>query len=338
MTCYRFICKQIFFLIISASLFAQEHKEDFELPAAEVKVANSRYNAIKLLDSRLDTTNLGIVQTGAFNRKAKVLAKKPLSDQFAGLLNSMIDQSAGQAELLLQIRQLSFAEVTGATSEKGYFYFRANLYANKGGRYQILNTLDTVILLRSMDVTRGLLRNGSKIMMNFISDNLLKDPSDSVAYSYQQVLNIDQVEKRNIKLYTAVDLTDGLYATYNSFMNQTPDQQIRVEGGQINSGGMVSVVDSNGKLKKVQASKAYAIVHQGKPFVLNRYGYYPLEKREDDFFFTGKAQVTASMGTLITASMFFGVIGSLIASDANATFEMKIDHLNGGFIQLKELK
>jgi hypothetical protein len=35
---------------------------------------------------------------------------------------------------------------------------------------------------------------------------------------------------------------------------------------------------------------------------------------------------------------FFGIIGSLIASDAEASFEMKIDHGNGGFIRLREIK
>lgn len=38
------------------------------------------------------------------------------------------------------------------------------------------------------------------------------------------------------------------------------------------------------------------------------------------------------------ASLFFGVVGALIASDANATFEMKLDYLNGGFIPVKEVK
>ena len=38
---------------------------------------------------------------------------------------------------------------------------------------------------------------------------------------------------------------------------------------------------------------------------------------------------------MIAASVFFGVIGGLIAINAQATFEMKIDHIDGGLIWLK---
>jgi hypothetical protein len=48
--------------------------------------------------------------------------------------------------------------------------------------------------------------------------------------------------------------------------------------------------------------------------------------------------VTAKTGDVIAASIFFGIIGGLLASDANATFEMKIDHINGGFIRTKEIR
>lgn len=338
MKLYSSICIIIFLNILSTCVSAQEHKEDFELPISELKISNSLYNVVKVLDSRTDSTNMGIIQTGAFNRKAKVLAKRPLSVQFSEALKSMTDQSAQQGELLLQIRQLSFAEVTGATSEKGYFYFRANLYTKKEGRYQQLNVLDTVIFMRSsIDVTRGLLKNGGKIMLGFLSDNISKAPMDSREYSYAEILNIDHIEKSNMKLYTASVLEEGIYTSYDAFMNQKADQQINIEGDILN-GGIVKMTDSKGKLKRIQAGDAYAIVHQGKPYVVTKYGFYPLEKREDDYYFTGKAQVTANTASVITASVFFGVIGGLIASDANATFEMKIDHLNGGFIQVRELK
>ena len=81
-----------------------------------------------------------------------------------------------------------------------------------------------------------------------------------------------------------------------------------------------------------------SIVHQGQPYVATDYGYYPLQKTGDDFFFTGKAKVTANAGDVIVAGVFFGIIGGLIASDASALFEMKLDHLNGGFMRIREIK
>ena len=333
---YKFICTCFLLLLGNIGLYAQ-HTEQFEIPLSKNKIANSLYNSVKLLDSRSDTTNLGIIQTGAFNRKAKVIPAVPLSKQFAGLLNSLTDETAQHGELLLQLRQCSFAELTGAMTEKGYFYFRAMLYAKAGGQYQKIGMLDTVVQMKSsIDVTRGLLKNGSGIMQDFLARNLVKKPESTELYSYQDVVRIDSIEKSKIRLYNVVVLTEGLYNTYEAFMNQKPDGRIQLDG-HIVFKGRVKEIGEDGKLKKLQDT-AYSIVHQGQAYVVTKQGYYPIEKKGNDFLFTGKAQVTANAGSVITASLFFGIIGGLIASNENAMFEMKIDHLNGGFIRLREVK
>jgi hypothetical protein len=74
---------------------------------------------------------LGIVQLGAFNRKAKVVAETPLDNQVSGLLAGLTDSTAQNGELFLLLRQMNFAEVTGAMSERGYFQLRAVLFAKK---------------------------------------------------------------------------------------------------------------------------------------------------------------------------------------------------------------
>ncbi|MEO6219895.1 MAG: hypothetical protein ABIO81_05670 [Ginsengibacter sp.] len=89
---------------------------------------------------------------------------------------------------------------------------------------------------------------------------------------------------------------------------------------------------------KVKAKDVYAIVYNGQPFIATEYGYYLLQKINEDFFFTGKAKVSAKTGDVIAASLFFGILGGLIASDSESIFEMKIDHSNGGFIRMKEIK
>jgi hypothetical protein len=100
----------------------------------------------------------------------------------------------------------------------------------------------------------------------------------------------------------------------------------------------VKTSDPQGKSEKIRAKDIYAIVYNGQPFIATDYGYYPLSKSGDDFFFTGKAKVTANTGDVIVAGVFFGIIGTLIASDASSMFEMKLDHLNGGFMRIREVK
>lgn len=326
-------------VFIKISAFAQNHNRKFEISLPEIKISGSYYNRIIFLDSRKDTSQIGVVQTGAFNRKANVITKTPLAFQFNALMNALVDSTAKEGELVLQLRQLSFAEITGAVSEKGYFHFRTNLYVKSGEGYKPLSNIDTVIILKSSwDVTSGLFRNSSKLINNFISNSLLQVPSPATSLLFSDIVNIDSTEKTMIKIYIDTVWKNGIYLNWNSFKNQMPDNTIiaaDIKSGKLSA---VKIKGLDGKPRKVKLKNMYAVVYNGLPFIATDYGYYPLEKRNGDFFFTGKEKVSSNSGDVIAASVFFGIIGGLLASDAAATFDMKIDHLNGGFIRLREMK
>ncbi|MEO6219894.1 MAG: hypothetical protein ABIO81_05665 [Ginsengibacter sp.] len=242
----RLLLTYIFTLLICVELSAQNRTEDFEITLPEQKVQGSLYKTINFLDSRYDTTYMGIVQLGAFNKKAKVVSGIPFSSQLKTVINSIIDADAGNGELLFQLRQFNFAEITGAMSEKGYCYLKAELYSKSGSQYQNIASIDTVILVKSMDVTRALFRNGSKTITKFIGDNLLKEAPGLNYYSFNNIVNIDSIEKRNIILYNTAKYSEGLYDTYASFKKQAPDAEVKVEmkGEKISS---VKAPDKNGK-------------------------------------------------------------------------------------------
>src|SRR5437763_6163062 len=324
-------------IIVPASLFAQHRTEDFKLVNPDAKVSNSLYKTISFIDARYDTTNMGIVQQGAFNAKARVVPKIPLSTQLSTIVNALTDSSAKDGQLVLRLHQFYFAEITGAFSEKGYAYIRAELFSNYNDRFQKLKSIDTVLVIKSMvDVTKAMLKSGSKAITGFIADNLTQRPPDIITYSLNDVINMDSIEKSKIKLYNSIQYNDGLYENYSSFMKQVPDKPIKVslKDGQVS---WVKVINDNKEETKVKSKNIYAIVYKGQPYIATDYGYYPLEKRDNDYYFTGKAKVTANTGEVIAASVFFGVIGGLLASNSDATFEMKIDYVNGGFIRIKEV-
>lgn len=326
----------ILILLICADLLSQKRTEDFEITLPEQKVQNSLYNKLTFFDSRYDTSNMGIVQLGAFNKKAKVVPEIPFSVQLQNVMHSLTDATAKDGELFFLLRHFNFAEITGAMSERGYCHLKADMFSYTGEYYKKIASIDTVVLIKAMDVTRAMFRNGSKTITNFIASNLLREAEDSAGYSLRDVMNLDAFEKRKIPVYNTVAYTDGLYTNYKSFMNQVPDKKISVEmkGQKISS---VKAADESGDMKKVKGEDIYAIVHNGQPYIATDYGFYPLQKTSDDFFFTGKAKVTANTGEVLVAGFFFGVIGTLIASNAKATFEMKIDHSSGGFIRLREV-
>src|SRR4051812_36392388 len=142
---------------LNIHLKAQNRSREFEISLPETKAGGSLYNKISFLDSREDSSQMGIIQTGAFNRKATVVAKTPLPVQLNELMAALVDSTAKDGELLFQLRQLSFAEETGAVSKKGYFFFRAMLYAKDGKSYITLAAIDTAVILKSsLDVTKGI--------------------------------------------------------------------------------------------------------------------------------------------------------------------------------------
>jgi hypothetical protein len=320
------------------AVYSQKHRENYTISLPEQKIPDSRYNSLLFIDGRADTSNMGIVQLGAFNKKALVIAETPLGQQFHTIFDSLIDASAKQGECVFLLRQLSFAEVTKAMSERGYCYLRAALFAKTGEGYQKINTIDPVILVKAFDVTRAMFRRGSKTIHEFIGQNLQKAPEQERLYSLSDIHALDSVEKRSIPVYNTTAYTEGVYETYEAFKQQKPDRPNAII--ETDKAGLFVVKETNekGKKEKIKSKELYGMVYQGNPYVATEFGYYPLDKRMDNFYFTGKTRVAASQGDIMAASVFFGLLGGLLASQpVESMFEMKIDHVGGGFIRLKEV-
>lgn len=323
-------------LLSCLSSFAQNRKRDFAIILAEQRISNSLYNRIILVDGRFDTSHMGIVQLGAFNARAKVIPEVPFPVQLQNVLDALVDSSAGNGGLLLHLHQLSFAEVTGAVSERGYYYFSADLYAGNNESYQKIGKIDTVVLVKSFDVTKALFRHGSSTINSFLGQHLLQKPASEEKFSYDDIVHMADIEKKKINLYAATEYVNGIYDSYSSFFAQVPDRQATVEMKKGNI-SKIRIADSTGKMQKLKSDDMYAVVHEGVAYIATEYGYYLLRKENNDFYFIGKAKVTASTGSVVAASLFFGVIGGLIASNAHSDFEMKIDHRNGGFVRIREI-
>lgn len=331
-------------IFITFKSFSQDFKV-YKIEPSLTRISGSLYSSIKLVDSRVDTSNMGIVQKGPMNANVKVKTKIPLSRQLDGYMTSLIDSSAKEGELLLQLRHILFCETTTMYSETGYCYMKAILYAGKDVQtYSILSSIDTVILVKSLDVTRALLESGSNLLTEFIKNNLKKYPDDDASYSYDDILKLDSIEKRQLKLYNTDIFENGLYYSYNSFKNQKPDNQIIVTTKKDGTISSVKTTDGNNNLVKVKSDEVYAIVFNGKPYVETGYGFFPLFRSNDYFYFVGKVKpiTTNNQNNVFAAGMMFGLVGGLIAGAASSSgseenYFIIIDHSNGGFIHFKKM-
>jgi len=332
------ILLQVFIFALIDIAFSQKHIEDFEIRIPEQKLPNCLYKTIKFIDSREDTSNLGIVleDHGFSDSRTPVIAKTPLSLQLTNFLNFLTDSTAKNGELLFQIRKFNFVQTSRAAWSKRYCFIRAELYSRQNEKYKKLAFIDTAMYNAGMNGTRNILKNANTTIANFFFNSLSAGEANSdYYYTLSDISKIDSIEKTKIFVYNTAKYSDGLYSSYQSFMSQVPDKQINVKlnGKEISS---VNTTNGNGELTSVSTKEIYAIVYQGRPYISTDYGYFPLEKMNGEFVFKGKGKATSR--DITPAAFGFGIIGVLLSSNVTATFEMQIDHVNGKIITLRQIK
>lgn len=334
------------YLITIFPAIGQDLTAEFEIILPEHKVHNSLYNKIKFIDSRDDVTNFGSllmvvrkpfgIQTNLRQGNkypATVIITVPLATQFGNVLTALIDSTAQNATLYFQLRELAFAESTAFAGNRGYFYFKAGMYARSQGGYQKIKIIDSVVSIKSTDLMEDLVQASSKVIANFISANLTASPTDSTNYTASEIANIDNIEKSKLPLYNTTRYRDGLYATFSSFSNQTPDAQISVE---MKKDRIVSVTreNLNGKKENIWSKDVYAIVNKGIPYIAIQNNYFKINKDGSDFYFILEGKLYISPVDIFSSGSFFGL---MIRIRQGRTYMMKIDHSSGGFKQVKEI-
>jgi hypothetical protein len=348
--------KVVFFivLLVNAVGFSQR-KKDFFIEPLLYKTTNSLYKTITFVDSREDTASFGFIQKGFFKRTIKVIPTIPLSTQLQSVLNSSIDKTALNGELLFDLRRLQFSEIKeNVNREIGYCYFHALMYAKQGEKYYDIRVIDTIISVYSKNATEKLLYQAGKQISDFLQSALLQEPVDSTYFSLLQVLKMDSIEKSKLPLYCSKNnYKDGIYYGYNSFANQTPDLPIEVnmKNGRIKS--IMTPTDKMGEYKKVPNNMVYAIVNNNIPYIVKNDRYCMLIKKNGNFYFTlpmivrkspallASELVLASASivlfTLVPAIPFLltSVTGMFLSfTPMHKDVELQINHVNGKFIRM----
>ncbi|WEK68475.1 MAG: hypothetical protein P0Y62_11450 [Candidatus Chryseobacterium colombiense] len=327
---------------LSFLLSAQKRTENFTIGLPSQKVDKSYYKTITVIDNRIDTTSIGIVQQGALNAKARVVPTSPLSSQFQSVLNSVNGENTENGSLVLYLKQLYFAEVSKAFTEFGYCYFQGFLFAkNENGTYSLLEKTDTVVDHKDSDVTKDILRKGSEMLGQFIAKNVSRKPETNEQYTFDQIKKFDDIDKQSISLFNSSQLKDGVYKDYASLKNQQPQQEITNAKFYGNMPKIVRIYEiADGKEKEIKKDDIYAIVYKGEPYI-----YLPIEnlftkaeKRDNDYYFVGKLRSGGPNMGNVSIGLFFGAVGVLLASNPAYPFEQKIDYINGAFIPIKEIQ
>ncbi len=334
MTRYR-----LFAFIIGFSLTrvaAQQPVRYFALTPPRQKVSGSLYRHIEFMDTRPDTTLIGPIQIGALNNiDARLVFRTPNPLQCQQLIDSLVDSTAKDGTLLLQIRDLSFVEPIRVR----YVFVKATLYARTGTGYRKLSTLDRTDVLDGFEVAPTVNKLVNKQLDGWIAAALPRAPTDPTVYSLREVARMDSIDVCSLPLYTSGSFVDGIYKRYSSFSKQTPDVQGIIKAKKDGTISSVHILDDSMRKVNLRPKEVYAIVYKGKPYVATEYGFYPLERVRDNFFFTGDIRVGATAGDIFFGYVFTGLVGVFVASRGyEEKYDLLIDPLTGSFVHLRRIE
>jgi len=370
---YQFTLSLLLFFL-STTLIAQEQQEKLDtiktgantllflvnLPKA--KTANSLYNHIKVIDQRSDTATLGFLDVSSDNGTKIIIPGYPLHQQFSKLLTTLTDSAAGNGELLLQVNRFSFSSFIKPYSQAAYYYLRLRLYGKTGNGYSQLAFLDTSVKVNFGNIFKSnfykrIFINCSETLTNFLTANITNSPSLlSHIYSLTDVMNIVGIEKSVIPVYISDTLKNGIYKSFISFKNQLPDTstkyQLHFKKGKLSTvERKTTYKNESGDLVnasiEIPGETFYAIVDKGKAYIFSQSGFYSLQKREGDFYFTEQINESSDLWNITPLNglghQAFGGVGALVTALATlgpnkSLFEMKIDYLTGVFIPTKKIE
>jgi hypothetical protein len=332
----RYLSLFLILFCIATSSLAQNKTEVFEISKPATKILASNYNKFTLLDIRDDTSTIGIVQKGMFNTKAKLICVPALDVQLRSTFVSLIDNNAQSNELVLLLQQLNFMETTYALKEIGLVHFRGVFFARRENKYCMLAELDTIMTVQSMDVTKLLLKKGSAFIIDLLSHSIAIHATEYNLNNLLYLTAYDSLQKINLPLYTTTIYKNGAYSNFEELLQQQPlDTNVNIEFYKSGHWKSVQVKNKKGKFEEVKLKDWYAFVFNNKIYLSTSiHEVYPVEKKGNDFYFTGKIHVPASTSQTISMGVMFGLLGALASSTGSLEkAELKIDYKTGAFIR-----
>ena len=189
----------------------QKYQYAFPVKDIEVMIANG------------DTGRLGFVQTGVTNKLREARPDKPLSQYIRDYIHDTYGaQYKSEAPyLLIVIKYFRIGERTGIGKEKAFVRLKADAFKSDDHiSYQLACTFDTVLERKGTDVTKRF----SQYMGEAI--DLLVAATDKQLVATRQYPR-QEIIQRELRLFEAPaynmeNYTDGVYLTYNEFINNAP--------------------------------------------------------------------------------------------------------------------
>lgn len=245
---------------------------------------------IKVIPSCGDTLRLGFVQVGMANKKISAVPDKPWNAYLQDFVDTRFKPAltASGAQLLWVVEDLRINERTFAMSEKAYVRLKANAYLSRdNARYQLISSLDTVLLKGGMDVTHKHDQNIAEVFELLWSRSVdaANTGAENATLTLADVLSKEQ-NRFALPILQTTTYKPGVYKTYREFLDNQPSiEKFNVEikkrkvtiqemGTSDNVGPVVEDawgICKDGELYKYYKERLIPIEKSGNSFVLSNY-------------------------------------------------------------------
>jgi hypothetical protein len=318
--------------------------KEFFITPPEGKSYESNYGRLSFIDSRYDSLDQGFVLNN--DKKLSIVLATSLQKQLNNYLEAVVDTSQAKGELLFQLRKFRIVQKRDIDFEYGYCFIRATTYARAGKTYRRLADMDTLMILRGGDVTDTLLTDAKKQLCRLIRKSLKITVDDKLEYGYADILRLDADEKKNLKVYTTSTFTNGIYLTYNSFMNQGPDYKDAKVVFKWNGTVRISVKDKEGKKLKLTGKDIYGFVEKEVPYIISDQGVCVVERKSGYLIYAAKDKVNENNEEYSLPEKQIEALGpntsaAIKISPARGVygyFVSYIDHVDGTFMRVKKIR
>jgi len=253
------------------------------------------FSAIRIIDSRYDTTIIGFHVNGFLVLED---AKKPATlqhvmDRYYGRLCT-----PGRDTLIIQLEKLSIQDyVMNDTSwmmTSGALSFKR--YAGRDGQYTYLGTVDTLMMEKYSDHSYEAHQNGKRLNFEFWDWYLLRlceamilnQPDYKPRADEQRLFSMEEIrtaglQKRNKPILATDSLRSGFYREFSEFVNNAPSVACDPDSLHRQLKAMHYRVD--GKPVKDTPDGSYWGFSDGhRIFIWHEYNFFQLERRDAGFY------------------------------------------------------
>ena len=318
----------VFLMMLTGLVQPVSAQDRTEAPAPHRKVSlekaspfigdsqQAKISGITVLSAVWDTARIGFLQTGLLNNKVEAVPDKEMGSYLQESVNNTFAGifTPGKPRLIWVVQDLRIGERTQMVGEKAYIRLKATAYVQTGDdSYKLLKSMDIARQNGGVDVTHQHRNNISNAFKDFYTagaaaiDSVLADTQP--AFSLAGITGI-YAQKRELPALKAPVMSDGVYLSFASFLQNKPDiPQFETKG----KAGKVKVYAGDGQQSVVPS--LWGVVKNGIVFKYHNKALVELSRSGYGYVISSYLSAYERRQTAIIAGAFVGgVAGAALGS------------------------